>query len=80
LLALLARKDEVIAGRYLRTLSDSFEDPAETLAKVDPVGTTWHCGFVFTFAGKHQYSNSSETHIRPKSKTYGKQILHTLKW
>ena len=31
----MVRKDEIIEGRYLRTLSDSFSVPVGTIAKVD---------------------------------------------
>lgn len=41
-------KEELIQGRYLLRLSDSFAVPAGTLAKVDTVGTTWQGEFVFT--------------------------------
>jgi hypothetical protein len=44
----MVRKDEIIEGRYLRTLSDSFSVPVGTIAKVDVVGKTWQGEFVFT--------------------------------
>ena len=44
----MMRKEEIIEGRYLRTLPDFFAVPAGTLAKVDSVGTTWQGEFVFT--------------------------------
>ena len=36
----MTRKEEIIVGRYLRTLSDSISVPVGTIAKVDSVGTT----------------------------------------
>ena len=44
----MVRKEDILAGRSLRTLSDSFAVPAGTLATVSTVGTTWQGEFVFT--------------------------------
>jgi hypothetical protein len=44
----MVSKEEIIEGRYFRTLSDSFGVPAGTLAQVGYVGTTWQGEFVFT--------------------------------
>ena len=44
----MLRKEQIVAGRYLRTLSDSFSVPVGTIAKVDTVGKTWQGEFVFT--------------------------------
>ena len=41
-------KEEMIKGRYLRTLSDAWSVPAGTLARVETVGRTWQGEFVFT--------------------------------
>jgi hypothetical protein len=60
----MARKEEVIAGQYLRTLADSFAVPAGTLAKVDTVGTTWQGEFVFTV---RWLNVNTGTQVRPIS-------------
>ena len=44
----MVRKEEMIKGRYLRTLSDAWSVPAGTLARVETVGRTWQGEFVFT--------------------------------
>lgn len=44
----MVRKEDILTGRSLRTLSDSFAVPAGTLATVSTVGTTWQGEFVFT--------------------------------
>lgn len=46
--SLYVRKEEMIKGRYLRTLSNAWSVPAGTLARVETVGRTWQGEFVFT--------------------------------
>jgi hypothetical protein len=48
----MVRKEEMIKGRYLRTLSDAWSVPAGTLARVETVGRIWQGEFVFTVRGK----------------------------
>ena len=44
----MLRKEEIMAGGYLRTLSDCFAVPGGTLAKIDSVGISWNGEFTFT--------------------------------
>jgi hypothetical protein len=60
----MVRKEEIIEGRYLRTLSDFFAVPAGTLAKVDSVGTSWQGEFVFTV---RWLNVNTGTQVRPIS-------------
>src|SRR5687768_13394674 len=60
----MMRKEEIIEGRYLRTLSDFFAVPAGTLAKVDSVGTTWEGEFAFTV---RWLNVNTGTQVRPIS-------------
>jgi hypothetical protein len=60
----MVRKDEIIEGRYLRTLSDSFSVPVSTIAKVDTVGTTWQGEFAFTV---RWHDLNPGTQVRPLS-------------
>jgi hypothetical protein len=60
----MLRKEEIMAGAYLRTLSDSLAVPAGTLAKVDSVGISCKGEFVFTV--RWQQLNPG-TQIRPLS-------------
>ena len=60
----MTRKEEIIVGRYLRTLSDSISVPVGTIAKVDSVGTTSQGEFAFTV--RWQNVNTG-TQVRPIS-------------
>jgi hypothetical protein len=59
----MLRKEEIIAGVCLRTLSDCLAVPTGTLAKVDTVGVSWEGDFVLPW---WQHLNPG-TQIRPIS-------------
>ena len=46
--SLYVRKEKMIKGPFLRTLSDAWSVLAGTLARVETVGRTWQGEFVFT--------------------------------
>jgi hypothetical protein len=60
----MIRREDIVKGAYLRTLSDSLSIPSGTLARVETNGTTWQGEFVFTV----RWSNvNTGTQVRPIS-------------
>jgi hypothetical protein len=73
------RKEEVIQGGYLRTLSDSFGIPVGTIGKVDMVGKTWQGEFVFTVRWQDLDPARKSDRYLIEVRTSRNKTLHTLK-
>ena len=44
----MVRREDIVKGAYLRTLSNALSIPSGRLARVETVGKTWQGEFVFT--------------------------------
>ena len=60
----MVRREDIVKGAYLRSLSDSLSIPSGTLAQVDMVGTSWQGEFVFTVCWQKV---NTGTQVRPVS-------------
>jgi hypothetical protein len=75
----MVRKEEMIKGRYLRTLSDAWSVPAGTLARVETVGRTWQGEFVFTVRWLNWRIGTQSRPVSDRSLTSGSKTLHSLR-
>ena len=60
----MLRRDDIAPGQYLRTVSDHFGVPTETLARVETVGKVWTGEYVFTV---RWLNVNTGTQVRPIS-------------
>jgi hypothetical protein len=71
----MSSREDIVKGRYLRTLSTSFGVPVGTLAQVDTVGTTWQGEFVFTVRWLNWKTGSQARPISDRSLNLWEQDL-----
>jgi hypothetical protein len=71
----MLRKEEIMAGVSLRTLSDCFAVPTGTVAKVDTVGVSWEGNFVFTVRWQHLNPGTQTRPISDRSLNLGEEDL-----
>jgi hypothetical protein len=71
----MLRKEEIMAGVFLRTLSDCFAVPTGTVAKVDTVGVSWVGDFVFTVRWQHLNPGTQTRPISDRSLNLGEEDL-----